>query len=276
MHRRGNGLCGCSGKRKLRGGDILENIICYQKSYGGILKIARPQVLNALNIQVLEELEKALDSILLWKPRCLVVTGEGKRAFVAGADIGQMSGLSRRAAFEFGKKGKEVFRKLEEFPAPVIGVVNGYALGGGCELALCCDIRICSENAVFGQPEVGLGIIPGFGGTQRLSRLIGTAKAKEMIFTGENIDASAALKMGLVNAVYPLEELEKEADLLAERIVKNSYVAVKNSKKAIDQGMEMNLADGLENENNLFADCFEKKDQIKRMQAFLEKRGRRG
>ena len=254
----------------------MENIICYQKSYGGILKIARPQALNALNIQVLEELEKALDSILLWKPRCLVVTGEGKRAFAAGADIGQMSGLSRRAAFAFGKKGKEVFRKLEAFPAPVIGAVNGYALGGGCELALCCDIRICSENAVFGQPEVGLGIIPGFGGTQRLSRLIGTARAKEMIFTGENIDASAALKMGLVNAVYPLEELEKEADLLAERIVKNSHAAVKNSKKAIDQGMEMSLADGLENENNLFADCFEKQDQIERMQAFLEKRGRRG
>ncbi len=254
----------------------MENIVYQEKGYGGVIKIARPQALNALNSQILGELEEVLKNLEKNDLGCLVITGEGKRAFAAGADIGQMKNFSQKEAHEFAEKGKKVFRLLEDFSTPVVGAINGYALGGGCELALCCDIRICSDTAVFGQPEAGLGIIPGFGGTQRLARLVGAAKAKEMIYTGTNIGAEEALRIGLVNAVYPLEDLERQSDLLAEKIAKNSSIAVKNCKKAINQGLEMNLVNGMEKENSLFADCFEKKDQRERMQAFLEKKGRKG
>lgn len=253
----------------------MENIVYQENGYGGVIKITRPQALNALNSQILEELEEVLKSIEKNNLGCLVITGEGKRAFAAGADIGQMKNFSQKEAYEFAEKGKKVFQLLEDFSAPVVGAINGYALGGGCELALCCDIRICSDTAVFGQPEAGLGIIPGFGGTQRLARLVGAAKAKEMIYTGANIGAEEALRIGLVNAVYPLEDLERQSDLLAEKIAKNSSIAVKNCKKAINEGLERDLVNGMEKENCLFADCFEKKDQRERMQAFLEKKGRK-
>ena len=168
-----------------------------------ILTINRPKALNALNSEVLDELDKVLDSIDTYKIRALILTGAGEKSFVAGADIAEMSTLTKEQGKAFSKKGNDVFRKLETLEIPVIAAINGFALGGGCEIAMSCDIRICSENAIFGQPEVGLGITPGFGGTQRLARLVGPGMAKQMIFTGQNIKAEEALRIGLVNAVYP-------------------------------------------------------------------------
>ena len=152
-----------------------------------ILTINRPKALNALNSQVLEELDKTLEQIDTSKIRALIVTGAGEKSFVAGADISEMSTLTKKQGVDFSKKGNDIFRKIETFPIPVIAAVNGFALGGGCEISMSCDIRICSDNAIFGQPEVGLGITPGFGGTQRLARLIGMGMAKQMIYTGQNI-----------------------------------------------------------------------------------------
>ena len=172
-----------------------------------ILTINRPKALNALNSQILQELDNTLNSIDTEKIRALIITGEGDKSFVAGADIAEMSTLTKEQAKQFSKKGNDVFRKIETFPIPVIAAVNGFALGGGCEISMSCDIRICSENAIFGQPEVGLGITPGFGGTQRLARLVGMGIAKQMIFTGQNIKSNEALRIGLVNAVYPQKEL---------------------------------------------------------------------
>ena len=210
-----------------------------------ILTINRPKALNALNSQVLEELDKTLDSIDISKIRALIITGEGEKSFVAGADIAEMSSLTKKEAQEFSKKGNDVFRKIETFPIPVIAAINGFALGGGCEISLSCDIRICSDNAIFGQPEVGLGITPGFGGTQRLARLIGMGMAKQMIYTGQNIKAQEALRIGLVNAVYPQKELLNEAKKLAQTISQNSPNAVKNSKKAINEGIEVEINEAI-------------------------------
>ena len=185
-----------------------------------VLTINRPKALNALNSQVLDELDKTLDSIDTSKIRALIITGAGEKSFVAGADIAEMSTLTKKQGEEFSKKGNDVFRKLETFPIPVIAAVNGFALGGGCEISMSCDIRICSDNAIFGQPEVGLGITPGFGGTQRLARLVGMGMAKQMIFTAQNIKAEEALRIGLVNAIYPQNELLNEAKKLALAIAK--------------------------------------------------------
>ena len=184
----------------------------------GIITINRPKALNALNSQVLEELDATLDAVDQNAVRCLILTGAGEKSFVAGADIGEMSTLTKAEGEAFGKKGNDVFRKLETFPLPVIAAVNGLALGGGCEISMSCDIRICSENAVFGQPEVGLGITPGFGGTQRLARLVGAGMAKQMIYTARNIKADEAYRIGLVNAVYPQEELMAAARKMAAGI----------------------------------------------------------
>jgi enoyl-CoA hydratase len=172
-----------------------------------IITINRPKALNALNSQVLDELNRELDNIDTNKIRSLIITGEGEKSFVAGADISEMSTLTKEQGKSFSKKGNDIFRKIETFPIPVIAAINGYALGGGCEISMSCDIRICSENAIFGQPEVGLGITPGFGGTQRLARLVGMGMAKQMIFTAQNIKADEALRIGLVNAIYPQNEL---------------------------------------------------------------------
>ena len=171
------------------------------KGQVGILTINRPEALNALNDQVISELDKVLDSIDTNTVRCLIVTGAGQKAFVAGADIAQMSGLTKAEGEAFGKLGNDVFRKLETLPIPTIAAVNGFALGGGCELSMSCDIRLASETAVFGQPEVGLGITPGFGGTQRLARLVGMGKAKEMIYTARNIKAPEALACGYLRTI---------------------------------------------------------------------------
>ena len=238
----------------------------------GIITINRPKALNALNSTVLEELDKTLDAVDLQTVRCLILTGAGEKSFVAGADIGEMSTLTKAEGEAFGKKGNDVFRKLETFPIPVIAAVNGFALGGGCEISMSCDIRICSENAVFGQPEVGLGITPGFGGTQRLARIVGTGKAKEMIYGARNIKAEEAYRIGLVNNVYPLEELMPAAKKLAATIARNAPIAVRNAKRAITEGRQVDMDQAVVIEEKLFGNCFETYDQKEGMAAFLEKR----
>ena len=237
----------------------------------GILYINKPQSLNALDTQILEELDQILFSIDTNKIRVLILTGEGEKSFVAGADISEMSEFTKELAHSFSKKGNDIFRKLETFPIPIIAAINGYALGGGLEIALSCDIRICSENAIFGQPEVSLGITPGFGGTQRLSRIIGVGIAKQLIYTAQNIKAEEALKIGLVNAIYPQNELLNEAKKLALTIAKNGPNAVKKSKKAINEGMNVDIEKGMQIEEELFKECFETSEQIERMKSFLEK-----
>lgn len=238
----------------------------------GIITINRPKALNALNSAVLDDLSAVLDMVDLDTIRCLILTGAGEKSFVAGADIGEMSTLTKAEGEAFGKKGNDVFRRLETFPIPVIAAVNGFALGGGCEISMSCDIRICSENAVFGQPEVGLGITPGFGGTQRLARIVGTGKAKEMIYGARNIKADEAYRIGLVNNVYPPEELMPAAKKLASTIARNAPIAVRNCKKAINEGMQVDMDAAIVIEEKLFGDCFESYDQKEGMTAFLEKR----
>lgn len=238
----------------------------------GIITINRPKALNALNSAVLDELDKTLDAVDQEAIRCLILTGAGEKSFVAGADIGEMSTLTKAEGEAFGKKGNDVFRKLETFPIPVIAAVNGFALGGGCEISMSCDIRICSENAVFGQPEVGLGITPGFGGTQRLARVVGTGKAKEMIYGARNIKAEEAYRIGLVNNVYPAEELMPAAKKLASTIARNAPIAVRNCKRAINEGIQVDMDQAIVIEEKLFGSCFETCDQKEGMNAFLEKR----
>ena len=238
----------------------------------GIITINRPKALNALNSAVLDELDKTLDAVDQEDIRCLILTGAGEKSFVAGADIGEMSTLTKAEGEAFGKKGNDVFRKLETFPIPVIAAVNGFALGGGCEISMSCDIRICSENAVFGQPEVGLGITPGFGGTQRLARIVGTGKAKEMIYGARNIKAEEAYRIGLVNNVYPAEELMPAAKKLASTIARNAPIAVRNCKRAINEGIQVDMDQAIVIEEKLFGSCFETCDQKEGMNAFLEKR----
>lgn len=236
-----------------------------------VLTINRPKALNALNSAVLDELNEAIDAVDLNEVRALIITGAGEKSFVAGADIGEMSSLTKEQGEAFGKKGNDVFRKIETLPIPVIAAVNGFALGGGCEISLACDIRICSENAVFGQPEVGLGITPGFGGTQRLARTIGVGMAKQLIYTARNIKAPEALRIGLVNAVYPIEELMGAAKKMASIIASNAPIAVRNCKKAINDGLQTDIESGVEIEEKLFGDCFETEDQRYGMAFFLDR-----
>ena len=201
----------------------------------------------------------------------IILTGEGK-AFVAGADITEMSSMDAAEGKAFGEKGAKVFRKIELLSKPVIAAVNGYALGGGCELAMCCDIRIASAKAKFGQPEVGLGITPGFSGTQRLPRLVGMGKAKELIFTAEVINADEACRIGLVNSVAEPEELMNTAVAMAEKIAGKAPVAVKYSKESINRGMQCSMDEAINIEANLFGLCFATEDQKEGMKAFMEKR----
>jgi len=249
----------------------MEFVLFEQKNQIGIITINRPKALNALNSTVLDELNEVLDSVDLDVVRCLILTGAGEKSFVAGADIGEMSNLTKAEGEAFGKKGNDVFRKLETFPIPVIAAINGFALGGGCEISMSCDIRICSENAVFGQPEVGLGITPGFGGTQRLARLVSPGMAKQLIYTARNIKADEAYRIGLVNAVYPQEELMAQAEKMANGIAKNAPIAVRNCKKAINDGLDVTMDEALVIEEKLFGDCFETEDQKYGMAFFLDK-----
>lgn len=262
----------------------MEYILYEQKGQYAILTINREKALNALNSQVLEELDAALDAVNLDEVRCLILTGAGQKSFVAGADIGEMSTLTKAEGEAFGKKGNDVFRKLETFPIPVIAAINGFALGGGCEISMSCDIRICSDNAVFGQPEVGLGITPGFGGTQRLARLVGAGMAKQMIYTARNIKAPEAYRIGLVNEVYSAEVdgegnvvktaqevLMAAAEKMASGIAKNAPIAVRNCKKAINEGLDADMDAAVVIEEKLFGDCFETEDQKYGMAFFLDK-----
>lgn len=249
----------------------MEFILYEAKGAVGTITINREKALNALNSKVLDELSATLDAVDLENTRCLILTGAGEKSFVAGADIGEMSTLTKAEGEAFGKKGNDVFRKLETFPIPVIAAVNGFALGGGCEIAMSCDIRICSENAVFGQPEVGLGITPGFGGTQRLARLVSPGMAKQMIYTARNIKADEAYRIGLVNAVYPLEELLPAAEKMASGIAKNAPIAVRNCKKAINDGLQTDIDQAIVIEEKLFGGCFETEDQKYGMAFFLDK-----
>ncbi len=236
-----------------------------------VLTINRPKALNALNSAVLDEINETIDAVDLDTVRALIITGAGEKSFVAGADIGEMSTLTKAEGEAFGKKGNDVFLKIETLPIPVIAAVNGFALGGGCEISMACDIRICSENAVFGQPEVGLGITPGFGGTQRLARTVGVGMAKQLIYTARNIKAPEALRIGLVNAVYPIDELMPAAKKMASIIAANAPIAVRNCKKAINEGLQTDIESAVEIEEKLFGDCFETEDQKYGMAFFLDR-----
>ena len=260
----------------------MEFITYEQDGFVGTITINRPKALNALNSQVLDELNATLDAVDLDTTRALVLTGAGEKSFVAGADIGEMSTLTKAEGEAFGKKGNDVFRKLETFPIPVIAAVNGFALGGGCEISMSCDIRLCSDNAVFGQPEVGLGITPGFGGTQRLARLVGAGMAKQLIYTARNIKAADAYRIGLVNDVFTAtvdeegnvtataqENLLAGAKKMAVSIAAQAPIAVRNCKKAINDGLQVDMDQAIVIEEKLFGDCFETEDQKAGMGNFL-------
>jgi enoyl-CoA hydratase len=239
-----------------------------------ILTINRADKLNALNRALLEELDSALDYIASRDDiRALVITGAGTRAFVAGADIGEIASLEGMDdGRDFSRFGQEVFSKLERMTIPVIMAINGYALGGGCELALCGDIRIASENAQMGQPEVNLGVIPGYGGTQRLARIIGRDRAKGLIFTGERVGAEDALRMGLVDRIVPQTELVIEATNLAATLAAKAPRAIALAKMAINDGASLPLEEALEMEADLFAQAAATHDREEGAAAFLEKR----
>ena len=244
---------------------------CEVQGAVAVLTIDRPKALNALNPEVLADLKAAFEGIDQNTVRCVVLTGSGDKSFVAGADIGSMSTMTKAEGEAFGKLGNDIFLMIESFPLPVIAAVNGFALGGGCELAMSCDIRICSDNAMFGQPEVGLGITPGFGGTQRLARLVGMGMAKQLLYTARNIDASEALRIGLVNAVIPQAELLDAALKMAGQIAKNAPIAVRGCKKAVNEGMQVSIDKGVEIEEKIFGSCFETHDQVEGMACFLSR-----
>ncbi|MEW6244397.1 MAG: enoyl-CoA hydratase-related protein [Bacillota bacterium] len=238
-----------------------------------IVTIDRPQALNALNTAVLVEIGTAMKELALYDDvRAIILTGAGDKAFVAGADIGEMANLTPVRAREFALTGQGVMNAIEDLPKPVIAAISGYALGGGCELAMACDIRIASDKAKLGQPEVGLGVCPGFGGTQRLPRLVGKGMAKKLIFTGEIIDAATAQQIGLVDMVVPHAELMAKAKELAMTIAQRAPFAVSQSKVAINRGTETDLATGLALEAECFAQTFSTEDQKEGMRAFLEKK----
>jgi enoyl-CoA hydratase len=249
------------------------NLLFEIKGSVGIITLNRPKALNALNSELLQELSSLLDTIGEDKSvQVVIITGSGEKAFVAGADIAEMQSMSAIEGRNFGKIGQAVFNKMESLPQPVIAAINGFALGGGCELAMACDIRIAAEKAKFGQPEVSLGITPGFGGTQRLPRLIGKGRAKELIYTGDIIDAGEAYRIGLVNKVVALDELMSTAHAMAEKILSRAPVAVQLSKAAINEGLNMDLASGVAYEGEVFGLCFATTDQKEGMTAFLEKK----
>lgn len=250
-----------------------ENILFEKKAATAVVTINRPKALNALNLQTLQELHECLHAIAQDEAvSSVILTGGGEKSFVAGADISHMQNLDSLAAKEFAKMGHLVAKTLEEMPQPVIAAVNGFALGGGCELAIACDIRYASENAKFGQPEVNLGVVPGFGGTQRLPRLIGKGLANELLFSGNIIDAQEALRIGLVNKVFGSAELLEKSLELTETIASRGPLAVRLCKEAVNNGVEMDLARACQYEADLFSLCFSSSEQKEGMLAFLEKR----
>ncbi|HML33539.1 short-chain-enoyl-CoA hydratase [Sporomusa sphaeroides] len=250
------------------------NNVLYQTDNGiGMITLNRPKALNALNSELLTELNGLLDEIAQDDSvKVVIITGSGDKAFVAGADIAEMQNISPLEGRAFGKFGQAIFNKLENIPQPVIAAVNGFALGGGCELAMACDIRIASDKAKFGQPEVGLGIVPGFGGTQRLPRLIGKGRAKELLYTADMINAEEAYRIGLVNRIVAADELLSTAKELAEKIMARAQAAVRLCKAAVNTGMDTDLESGIAYEAEVFGLCFATADQKEGMSAFIGKR----
>jgi enoyl-CoA hydratase len=250
----------------------MENVQFEKLNHIGTITISRPKVFNALNYNILLELDRVVDAIAADNDiYCVILTGSGEKAFAAGADIAEMKDMDVFQAGKFSRLGNRVFRKIELLEIPVIAAVNGFALGGGFELALCCDIRIAADNAVLGQPEVSLGITPGFGGTQRLARIGGLGKAKELLFTGANIKAGEALQIGIVNRVVPQENLMRETLALAEKIAGNAPLAVKAAKKAVNRGGQCDLDTAINYESEVFAQCFASEDRKDAMNAFVAK-----
>lgn len=233
------------------------------------LTLNNPPV-NAICTELLDELDEKLESLKDSDSRVIIITGEGK-SFVAGADISEMKDMSPEEAKDFSEKGHRIFNKLENFPKPVIAAINGFALGGGLEIALSCDILIASEKAKFGQPEVGLGLIPGFGGTQRLTRTVGPKKAKELIFTANRIDADKAYEIGLVNKVVKPEKLMEECENIAITISKNAPLAIQHAKKAINEGSDIKIKEALKIEAEEFKECFKTEDHEEGLNAFINK-----
>jgi enoyl-CoA hydratase len=253
----------------------MNNILFEENGPVGILTLSRPKQLNALNRQVLEALDETIDGVARGETtRCLIITGSGEKAFVAGADIAEMADMNGEEACAFSAFGSGVFARIECLPIPVIAAVNGLALGGGCELTLCCDITLAAEHAVFSQPEVALGIIPGWGGTQRLARRIGASWAKRMIFTGEKVKAPEALAIGLVDQVVDGTTLMDTAMELGRKIAAQPRGALAAAKAAINQGCRYGLEIGLEAETGLFKTCFASDEQKQALRAFLESRRR--
>ncbi|MBE6055167.1 MAG: short-chain-enoyl-CoA hydratase [Clostridium sartagoforme] len=253
----------------------LKNIILEKEGHLAIVTINRPKALNALNSETLKDLDIVLEDLENDNNiYSVILTGAGEKAFVAGADISEMKDLSEEEGKNFGLLGNRVFRRLEKLDKPVIAAISGFALGGGCELAMACDIRIASERAKFAQPETGLGITPGFGGTQRLPRLVGEGKAKELIYTCAIIKADEALRIGLVNKVVALENLMDEAKAMASVIMANGPVAVRLCKDAINRGMQVDIDKAIEIEAEDFGKCFATEDQKEGMTAFMEKRAK--
>lgn len=250
---------------------MYEHLKIEERGNIAIMTISAPKSLNALNSIILGEIDEYLDEFENGGYRCLIITGEGEKSFVAGADISEMATLGQQQGETFGRKGSDVFRRIETLPCPVIAAVNGFALGGGCELAMACDIRLCSDNAKFGQPEVGLGIIPGFSGTVRLARLVGMGMAKQLIYTGKVIKADEALRIGLVNEVLPQSELMNRAIELAGQIAANAPLAVSAAKLCINTEYDQEAEDAIAFENRAFGLCFNTEDQKGGMKAFLEK-----
>lgn len=243
-----------------------------QRKRVGVVTINRPDALNALSSQVLRDLSDILDLVELNEEIYVVVLTGAGRSFVAGADISEMKNYNAVQAKAFSDAGNSLFLRIENFPKPVIAAINGFALGGGCELAMACDIRLASEKAKFGQPEVGLGIPPGFGGTQRLPRLVGYAKAMELILTSRVIGAQEAAEIGLINAVYQAEELMQQAFAMADSIAAQAQIAIRISKQCIRRGMQSDITTAVTYEALAFAACFDTEDQKEGMVAFLEKR----
>lgn len=250
----------------------MENILLEVNESIARVTFNRPQSLNALNKKTLKELDEILTQIEKNEDiRYIVFTGTGK-AFIAGADISEMKDFTQEQAFEYTKLGSKIFLRIERLPKITIALVNGYCLGGGLELAMACDIRIASINANFGQPEVSLGITPGFSGTVRLPRLVGITKAKELLFTGKMISANDALVIGLVNSVVSANELIDTGDKFIDSLKKNSFYALNNVKQMFRDGIDAPLEDAIELENIYFSRCFSHVDQKEGMSAFLEKR----
>lgn len=251
----------------------LKNLTYEKRDKIAIVTINRPNTLNSLNAETMEELDQVFTEVGrdegVW---AVILTGAGERAFVSGADIQQFVGLSAPASQHFARKGQDIFRRIEELGRPVIAAINGYALGGGCELAMACTIRIASEKARFGQPEVKLGLIPGYGGTWRLPHIVGKGKALELILTGEMIDAQEALRLNLVNRVVPPAQLMEAALEMANKILANSPLAVKLSIQAINHAMHTDLETGNHHEAALFGLCFASHDKEEGVNAFLDKR----